>query len=330
LDPAAEVKESIIYRLHPEREGKRLIFQMGTASPKLAVKAARLVAGDVAGIDVNAGCPKPFSTVGGMGAALLKNPDNLCAILEALVKEVGAEFEIGISVKIRLLAKAEDTEALVRRLCKTGITGLTIHCRTTPMRPRERAIREQLHMIANVCRSAGVACLMNGDVQNRDEALALMREYGVDGAMIATAAEKNPSVFRAAADGGPAPWRAVIHDYLDNALAVENRWGNTKFLTAQIVPGREMTLSGTNLGQCRDHEGTVRALGFEDLAERARELDERLGLRDREPKKKGKRNAAREVDRGNTNAPKKTKVEEQNPEPDSCVGDIQSSTAIAV
>src|SRR3984885_12814828 len=98
-EPDKNLKESLIYRIHPEREGRRLIFQIGTADPARAVQAARIVAGDVAGIDVNAGCPKPFSTSGGMGAALLQTPDKLCSILEALVREVASEFEIGISVK---------------------------------------------------------------------------------------------------------------------------------------------------------------------------------------------------------------------------------------
>ncbi|OAA62608.1 tRNA-dihydrouridine synthase [Niveomyces insectorum RCEF 264] len=162
-------KASIIYRVHPQLEGRRLVYQMGTCDPDRAVQAARLVAADVAGIDVNAGCPKPFSTDGGMGAALLKTPDRLCAILEALVAHIVPAFGIGISVKIRLLRDPADTEALVRRLVRTGIVGLTVHCRTAPMRPRERAIRAQLPLVAGICREAGVACLMNGDVASRDE-----------------------------------------------------------------------------------------------------------------------------------------------------------------
>ncbi|KKZ64301.1 tRNA-dihydrouridine synthase 2, partial [[Emmonsia] crescens] len=47
--PAA--KESIIYRLDPQRESGKLIFQIGTASPDLAVQAAKIIAADVAGID---------------------------------------------------------------------------------------------------------------------------------------------------------------------------------------------------------------------------------------------------------------------------------------
>ncbi|KAF2084202.1 FMN-linked oxidoreductase [Saccharata proteae CBS 121410] len=271
-----EKKESVIFRLHPEKEKGRLIHQIGTANPELAVQAATIIAADVAGIDVNSGCPKPFSTSGGMGAALLQTPDRLCAILEALVKEVGTKFEIGISVKIRILETAEKTEALVRRLVKTGITGLTVHCRTTPMRPRERAIRDQLRMIREVCHEAGVACLMNGDVESYDQALELMEEYGVDGAMIATAAERNSSVFRKERDGGKAPWKEVVKEYMKNAIEVDNRWGNTKYLLGQLIPGKEVAHKKMN--QCHGYEDVVKMLEFDDLVDIAKQTDERMGL----------------------------------------------------
>ncbi|KAL2048503.1 hypothetical protein N7G274_000415 [Stereocaulon virgatum] len=269
-------KESVIYRLHPVREYGKLIFQIGTSSPATAVEAAKLVAEHVAGIDVNAGCPKPFSTIGGMGAALLQEPDRLASILTALVKEVGEVYEIGISVKIRLLETAGKTEALVRKLCSTGITGLTVHCRTTPMRPRERAIREQLNMIADLCREAGVACLMNGDVKNRDEALQLVQEYGVDGAMIATAAEANSSCFRTQAEGGLLPWKVVVTEYMKIALEVGNKWGNTKFMLGQLMPGKAEIFR--KVVGCRGYRQTCEVLELYDLVDSARELDERLGI----------------------------------------------------
>ncbi|KAG9575766.1 FMN-linked oxidoreductase, partial [Aureobasidium melanogenum] len=269
-------RESIIYRLYPSREGRQLIHQIGTSDPERAVAAAKLIAGDVAGIDVNAGCPKPFSTLGGMGAALLKTPDKLVAILEALVKEVGEPFEIGISVKIRLLENPEDTAALVRRLVATGITGLTLHCRTTPMRPRESAIRDQLRMVGEICHEAGVACLMNGDVTSRDEALKLAEEYGVDGAMIATAAETNPSCFRAEKDGGIAPWDQVVKEYVKIAMDVENRWGNTKYLLGQMIPGKAKEYRPMN--QAKSYTDLVDIMGYEDFRTQAREVDEKLEI----------------------------------------------------
>ncbi|KAF2013413.1 FMN-linked oxidoreductase [Aaosphaeria arxii CBS 175.79] len=317
LDP--ENRESVIYRIHPELEKGKLIYQIGTADPDLAVEAAKIVAPDVAGIDLNSGCPKPFSTSGGMGAALLKTPDLLCEILRRLVEDVGKPFEIGISVKIRILSTAEETEKLVRRLVQTGITGLTVHCRTTPMRPRERAIRDQLKMIADICREAGVACLMNGDVTSRREALQLAQEFGVDGGMIATEAEKNPNCFREDAEGGPQEWRAKwktsVTDYMRLAIAVENRWGNTKYLLGQMIPGKDKMYREMNSSKC--YADVVKALkldGVDDLLERAKAVDARLGIPPQESRAEKRARARETAPPASTKKNQKREAEEENEE----------------
>lgn len=229
--------EQTVFRVHAS-EKPRLICQIGTASPSLAVQAARLVAKDVSGIDINAGCPLPFSTLGGMGSALLRTPALFLCILETLVKEVGYEENIAISTKIRILKDPKHTEQLVRSLVKTGIVCLSVHCRTSEMRASERAIRSQLQIIGDICRDAGVACLMNGDITSRDEALRLAREYGVDGAMIAVAAQSDFSVFRSDAQGGRAPWQEVVREYAKLALSVENHFSNTKHMFGRMIPGK--------------------------------------------------------------------------------------------
>lgn len=324
-------RESLIYRLHPSCEHGKLIFQIGTASPATAVEAAKLVAEDVAGIDVNAGCPKPFSTTGGMGAALLQDPDRLASILTALVKEVGENYEIGISVKIRLLETPEKTEALVRKLCSTGITGLTVHCRTTPMRPRERAIREQLRMIGDVCRETGVACLMNGDVKNKDEALQLVREYGVDGAMIATAAEANSSCFRTQEEGGLLPWREVVTEYMKMALEVDNKWGNTKFLLSQLMPGKAEIFR--KVTGCKGYRQVCEVLELDDMLDLAKELDERLGINEQKETKAMKKakhqNKSAQAAGGNMRLQRSVDKEKRSPLPERGVGAGMAMPAMA-
>ena len=320
LDP--ENRESVIYRIHPELEKGKLIYQIGTANPELAVQAAKMVAADVAGIDVNSGCPKPFSTSGGMGAALLKTPDLLCEILTSLVEEVGKPYEIGISVKIRILDTPEETAALVKRLVRTGITGLTVHCRTTPMRPRERAIRHQLKMIGEICREAGVACIMNGDVTSRTEALKLMEEFNVDGAMIATEAEKNPSCFRPDAEGGPHEWRSqwktVVTEYMRFALQVENRWGNTKYLLGQMIPGKEKAYALMNKSKC--YSDVIKALGLDGvdgLLEQANSVDQHLGIPQTESRASKRARVKEGVHPENdTKAPREKRKERENEQPD--------------
>ena len=329
---SAVQKESLIYRLHPTRERGKLIFQIGTASPETAVEAAKLVADDVAGIDVNAGCPKPFSTSGGMGAALLQEPERLAAILTALVKEVGEVYEIGISVKIRLLETPEKTEALVRKLCGTGITGLTVHCRTTPMRPRERAIRDQLRMIADICREEGVASLMNGDVQNRDEALQLAQAYGVDGSMIATAAEANSSCFRTQEEGGLLPWKEVVTEYMRTALEVENKWGNTKFLLSQLMPGKAEVHK--RVVGCHSYRQVCEVLEFDDMVELAKDVDERLGLDEgketKAMKKAKRRNISAQAAGGHPGSRRSIDKEKKNPLAERGVGAMPIMPSMAV
>lgn len=70
---------------------------MGTANPERALRVAKMVENDVAAIDINMGCPKEFSLKGGMGAALLTDPERAKAILNTLVENV----KIPITCKIR-------------------------------------------------------------------------------------------------------------------------------------------------------------------------------------------------------------------------------------
>lgn len=75
---------------------------MATACPERAVRLAKLVENDVSAIDVNMGCPLPFSTAGGMGAALLTRPEQSKSILKALVDS----SKLPVTCKIRLVKLA--------------------------------------------------------------------------------------------------------------------------------------------------------------------------------------------------------------------------------
>lgn len=64
------------------------------------------------------------------------------------------------------------------------------------MRNTEKALLERIRGVAEVCREEGVPCLANGDVEDYNDAHRVMKEYQVDGAMIARSAELNPTCFR--------------------------------------------------------------------------------------------------------------------------------------
>jgi tRNA-dihydrouridine synthase 2 len=158
-----------MFTCHP-LEKPYFIYQIGSANPELAVQAAKVVLEDISGVELNCGCPKPFSTSGGMGAALLSTPDLLCSILEALRRELPPH--ISVSAKIRLLTTQEETKTLVERIINTGVNCLTIHCRTRNMRKTDSARIERLKEIVDFARGLGkdVALIENGDCVGYEDA----------------------------------------------------------------------------------------------------------------------------------------------------------------
>lgn len=167
-----------IFTTHPI-EKPYLIYQIGSANPELAVQAAKTVMQDISGVDLNCGCPKPFSTHSGMGAALLSNPDLLCSILTALRQEMPPE--ITVSAKIRLLPTQEETLKLVERIVNTGISNLTVHCRTRNMRPREKALIGRMREIVEFVEKMGkgVSVVENGDCLSREDAIRIRNITGM-------------------------------------------------------------------------------------------------------------------------------------------------------
>ena len=89
------------------------------------VHVRQLVEKDVAGIDVNMGCPKKFSIKGGMGAALLKQKETARAIMAALTRAVS----VPVTCKIRLFPTREETVSFMQSMESTGIAAIGLHGR---------------------------------------------------------------------------------------------------------------------------------------------------------------------------------------------------------
>lgn len=180
--------------------------------------------------DLNCGCPKPFSTHAGMGAALLSTPELLLDILRALLDSI----PLPISCKIRLLPTQPSTLYLASRILRTGIRNLTVHCRTRQMRPGERALWERLGSIVDLGKRRGISVICNGDGEGWSNWEKIKNETGADSVMLARSAERNPSVFL---PSGPLN---TVTDVIPKLLALSdylgNPWGNTKFLLMQFKP----------------------------------------------------------------------------------------------
>lgn len=251
----------LIYRTHPcERD--RLVFQLGTADPQLALQAALVVLPDVAGIDVNCGCPKRFSLQAGMGAALLQEPEKLVRILQTLVGGLPAGFPV--TAKIRVFPDVQATLALARAVAATGIRALAVHTRTPACRPRHPARWELLPAIADAI--APLPLIANGDLLDHAGLQRARRVRGVSSLMVARGAQWNVSIFRAA---GPLPLREVSQAYLARSVQWAMSPGNCKYTLLQMWMGAQ---------ELATEEGAREAVQRLQLAKTFDDMADALGI----------------------------------------------------
>ncbi|KAK0434011.1 hypothetical protein EV421DRAFT_1718038 [Armillaria borealis] len=264
VDPVTGVitydgKSKAIFSTHPI-EKPYLVYQIGSSDPEYAVKAAQTVMNDVSGIDLNCGCPKPFSTHAGMGAALLTNPDLLCSILTAL--RAAMPPEITVSAKIRLLPSQEETLKLVERIVNTGVSALTVHCRTRNMRDRDAALIQRLKEIVDFVEGLGkgIAVIENGDCLGAEDAKRVREVTGAHSVMIARAAEANPSCF----SNTPLTdvEETLVPDYLRLSRYLNNHWSVTKFCVSQFK-GHHVNYTKKQEHALR--EGIVKSRSFDEV-----------------------------------------------------------------
>ena len=194
------------------QESCRVVFQIGASEPADAVAAIRVVAGDVAAVCLNMGCPKEFSVKNGMGAALLKKPHQAMAIIRALK----ASFPtMPVVAKIRLLDTVEDTVALMRSLEQAGCAAISVHVRHVSQRSSVPAHRAQLPALVA---AVSIPVIGNGDVVDFADGQKWREESGCAGIMVARMAAENPSCFRRE---GRLPQADMLRRHVDKCIEYE-------------------------------------------------------------------------------------------------------------
>uniref|UniRef100_A0A674AWP9 Dihydrouridine synthase 2 n=1 Tax=Salmo trutta TaxID=8032 RepID=A0A674AWP9_SALTR len=238
-----------------KKEKDRVVFQMVgyTQEPSLSA-----MENDVAAIDVNMGCPKEYSTKGGMGAALLSDPDKIEAILRTLVKGVSKP----VTCKIRILPTLEDTLSLVKRIENTGVAAIAVHGRLKDERPRHPVHCDFIQAIAE---AVSIPVIANGGSLDRVKAHADIEEFrkatGASSVMIARAAMWNPSVFRSQ---GLLSVEEVMEEYLKYAIRYDNHAFNTKYCLCQMLRDKVESPLGKQLKSAQTNEDICEGYGLQE------------------------------------------------------------------
>lgn len=169
--------------------------------PEAMVDAARMVerAAEIAGghgadvVDINFGCPVKKIAGRGAGSGMLKEPDKVVAITEAIVKAVN----LPVTVKTRL-GYDENSKIIVElaeRLQDVGIQALTVHGRTRAQMYKGSADWTLIGKIKENPRMH-IPIIGNGDITSPQIAKEAFDRYGVDGIMIGRATYGHPWIFR--------------------------------------------------------------------------------------------------------------------------------------
>ncbi|MDR1893301.1 MAG: tRNA dihydrouridine synthase DusB [Spirochaetales bacterium] len=164
--------------------------------------------------DLNCGCPVPKVCRSGGGAALLKTPDKIGLLVEALRgglraarKAAGLSGETPVTVKIRSGWDAESLTYLeaAGAAVEAGAAMVGFHPRT---RSQGYGGRADWGLIGRLKKAVSVPVIASGDLYTPEDVREVMTTTGCDGVMIARGALGRPFLFariRRALDPGFLP-----------------------------------------------------------------------------------------------------------------------------
>uniref|UniRef100_UPI00254141F8 tRNA-dihydrouridine(20) synthase [NAD(P)+]-like n=1 Tax=Euleptes europaea TaxID=460621 RepID=UPI00254141F8 len=247
--------ERVVFRTC-EREKDSVVFQMGTADAERALAVARLVENDVAGIDVNMGCPKEYSTKAGMGAALLSDSDKIESILTTLVQGICKP----VTCKIRILPSTEETLSLVKKIEKTGVAAIAVHGRKKEERPQHPV---HCDVIKAISEAVSIPVIANGGshdfIKEHSDLEAFRQATAASSVMVARAAMWNPSIFQ---KEGSRPLNDIIQEYIKYAVWYDNHYTNTKYCLCQMLREQLENAQGKKLHAAQSLEEICEIFGM--------------------------------------------------------------------
>jgi tRNA-dihydrouridine synthase B len=170
---------------------KPLSVQIFGADPQMMADAAHIVQDSGAAIvDINMGCSVRKILKSNSGSALMKDPQRVRRILDAVRQAV----TIPLTIKIRSGWDPSGRQALeISRIAEEcGVDAVAVHPRTATQGFRGAA---DWTLIAAIKNALSIPVIGNGDVTVAEDALRMRSETGCDGVMVGRAAIGNPMIF---------------------------------------------------------------------------------------------------------------------------------------
>ncbi|NRB23101.1 tRNA dihydrouridine synthase DusB [Shewanella sp.] len=176
---------------HAGENGIRSV-QIAGADPELMANAAVVnVQQGAQIIDINMGCPAKKVNKKLAGSALLQNPVQVKAILQAVV----AAVDVPVTLKIRTGWAPEHRNGVqIAQIAEDcGIASLAVHGRTRQCMYKGDA---EYDTIKAIKQNISIPVIANGDIVTPEKARYVLDYTGVDALMIGRGAQGRPWIFR--------------------------------------------------------------------------------------------------------------------------------------
>ena len=191
--PVVEENPKTLEMLRTAEWDHPLGMQVVGRDPAMMAEAARRLeslGADV--VDINLGWPVPKVVDQGCGAALLKEPEQVRLILDAMI----AAVDVPVTIKMRTgFGEGDDDRFL--RIAKIasdcGVGAITVHGRTRKQMYHGFSNHEAIRRVKEV---ATVPVIGNGDIRSGRDAKKMIESTGCDGVMLARGALGNPWLYR--------------------------------------------------------------------------------------------------------------------------------------
>jgi nifR3 family TIM-barrel protein len=176
----------------------RYAVQLFGANPQVMCRAALLLAPwhpDV--VDINCGCPVPKVVKTGAGSALMRSPETLGRIVEAVVKasrEALGEAPVTVKLRSGWDAASQNYRECARIAVEAGAALVGLHPRTGAQGYSGTSDWTQ---IADLASRLPVPVAGSGDLLSPEDAGRMLRETGCAALMFARGALGNPFIFAA-------------------------------------------------------------------------------------------------------------------------------------
>lgn len=142
-------------------------------------------------LDINMGCPVPKVVNNGDGSALMKNP----VLAGQIIEKTARAIKKPVTVKIRKGFDENSINAveMAHIAQESGAAAVAVHGRT---REQYYSGNADWDIIRQVKEAVSIPVIGNGDIKTAEDVIAMERQTGCDGFMIARGAEGNPWIFR--------------------------------------------------------------------------------------------------------------------------------------